>query len=111
MGKAILFRIASESEFSDRRAARVGETEDFSNFIKTFTDSVVAGCANNLELIVIGHIKNLSMTAGNNESKKGESWRLIGFEPVGVDVGFEMMNSIERFRPKDSEGAGGKSAN
>ena len=32
-------------------------------------------------------------------------------EPVGVDVGFEMMNSVERFVPEDGESTGSKCAN
>lgn len=70
--KAVFARVALEGAFSDRRAAGVGEAEDFGDFVEAFADSIVAGGANNLEMIMLGHVNNLSVAAGYDKRKKRE---------------------------------------
>ena len=54
--------------------ARVGKTEDFGDLIEAFADGVVAGGADNVEMVVFGHIDNLGVTATDDEGEKGEAW-------------------------------------
>ena len=66
VGELIFVRVAFFGSFGDSGAARVGKTEDFGDFIKAFTDGVVAGSGNNFKIGVAGHINNLSVAARNN---------------------------------------------
>lgn len=113
MGEIILGRVALLGALGDRRTAGIGKTEDFGDFIKTFADGVVTRGANDFKMVVLWHVNNLSMTAGDDEREKGEGGGiLIGkVEPVGIDVRFEMMNGVEGFVPENGKGAGGESAN
>lgn len=95
--------------FGDVWAARVGKAENFGDFVKTFAYGVVTRAADDFEMIVAFHVDNLGVTTTDNGCKKRELW-IVTAEPVGVDVGFEVVSRIERLVVKDGEGAGGKGA-
>ena len=72
MGEMILLRVASFGDFGDRWATWVGKTENFGDFIKAFSDSIIFGGADNLKLLMSGHFNNLSVPTRNNEGKEGK---------------------------------------
>ena len=90
-------------------AARVGKTENLGDFIKTFTNGVVAGGADDFEMIVALHVNDLGVATTDDGC---EEWKLgiVATEPVGVNVRLEMMGRVERLVVKDGESAGGKGA-
>ena len=58
--------VAGEGEFGNRWAAGIGKTEDFGDFVEAFADGVVASGTNNLEMIMLRHVDNLGVAAGDN---------------------------------------------
>lgn len=72
MGKVVFVGVTIQGAFSNTGTTGVGEAEDFGDFVKTFTDGVIAGGADNFEMIVAGHIDNLSVPARDDKGKKGE---------------------------------------
>ena len=96
--------------FRNSRAARVGKAKNLCDLIKTFADGVVSGRADNFEMIMLFHVNNLSMSAGNYEGEEWEFRRVVGLEPVGVDVRFQMMDGVEGFVMENCESAGGQGA-
>ena len=60
-------------------------------------------------MIVAFNVDNLSVTTADDGGKKWKFW-IIATEPVGVDVGFEMMGRIEGLVVEDCERAGGEGA-
>jgi len=68
VGEGVFFRVAVLGGCGDGGAARVGEAEDFGDFVETFTDGVVQGCADDFEVVVAGHADDLGVAAGNYES-------------------------------------------
>ena len=108
-GEVIFMRIASLGGSGNGGAAWVGKTENFGDFIETFANGVIAGSANNFEIVVTLHIYNLGVTARNDGSEEGE-FGLVAAEPVGVNVRFEVMSWVERFVVENSKSAGGKRA-
>ncbi len=103
-------RVALFGGFGDGWATRVGQAKDFGNLIEAFANGIVAGGADNFEMIVLFHVNYLSVPARYNGRKKRE----LGFrttEPVGIDVGFEVVGWIKRLIVDDGDGAGGQSAN
>lgn len=117
MRKAVFMRVAIERALGDVGAAGVGEADDFGDFVEAFADGIVAGGTNNLEMIMLGHIDDLSVAAGYDKRKEGKrrgcrvGMRLAIVKPVGVDVGFEMVDGVKRLVPENREHAGGESAN
>ncbi len=110
MWKRIGLGVAGEGEFGNRWAAGIGKTEDFGDFIKTFTDSVVACGADDFELVMGGHVEDLGVSARDGEGKKREFGNTVRFEPVGINMGFEVVDSIKWFVPKDGKGTSGECA-
>ncbi len=72
MGKRILLRIAVFSTSGDSGTARVGKAEDLGDFVETFADGVVAGGADDFEMVVGGHVEDLGVAAGDNEGEERE---------------------------------------
>ena len=111
VGERVFGWVAGEGTLSNIGAAGVGEAEDFGDFVETFTDGVVTSGADNFEMVVFGHVDDLGVAAGDDEGKQREGGEMIPIgEPVGVDVGFEMVDGVERLVPKDGEHTGGKGA-
>lgn len=101
--------ISGKGCVGDGGAARVGKAEDFGDFVETFTDSVVAGGADNFEVIVRGGVEDLGVSAGNDKREEGEA-RSSFVEPSGVEMAFEVVNWIERLIMENGESAGGEGA-
>ena len=57
---------------SDGGAAGVGEAEEFGYFVEDFADGVVAGGADDIEMVVVGHVDELGVTTGDYEGYEGE---------------------------------------
>ncbi len=68
----IFFGVAGFSGVSDRGAARIGETEDFGDFIESFADGVVESGTDDFERVRGGHIEELGVAAGDDKGKNGE---------------------------------------
>ena len=56
----------AESGFRDGRATGVGKAENFCDFIKTLTDGIVVGGADDFKMIVLTHMEDLGVAAGND---------------------------------------------
>ncbi len=108
--KVIFVLVASFGGFSDRWAARVGEAENFGDLVETFANGVVASSADDIEMVVTLHVDDLSVAARNNGGEKREFW-LMAAEPVGIDMGFEVVSGVKRLVVEDGFGAGGEGAN
>ena len=112
--KLIGFFVAFECGASNSGATWVGETENFGDFIENFADGVIASAADDMKIVVVLHIYNLRMAAGNDEGEE-RKFRFVATQPVGVDVRFEMMGRVKRNVVKNggsasSEGADKKGA-
>lgn len=110
MREFVFFGVTFFGSLGDGRAARIGETEDFGDFVENFADGVIVGCADNFEVVVVLHEDNLRVPTRYDESDEGEFGILAAREPVGVDMGFQMMNGIKGLVVENSKGAGSKSA-
>ncbi len=114
VGKGILLGIAVPRTNGDGGSAGVGQAEDFGDFVETFADSVVAGGADDFEMVMGGHVEDLGVAAGDDKSEKRKFWCLFilvilwGLEPVGVDVGFEVVDGVEGLMPENGKHAGGQ---
>ena len=106
----VAVRIALFGGFGDGWATRVGEAKDLSDLVEAFADGVIASSADDFEVVVFFHVNNLGVAARNNGSKKWKFW-FISAEPVGVDVGFEVMSRIKWDIVDDGDSAGGEGAN
>lgn len=62
-----------------------------------------------MKVVVALHIYNLRVATGNDESKKRE-FGLVTAEPVGVDVGFEVVGRVEGNVVQDGGSASGEGA-
>ena len=102
-------RITRFSELGNSRATRIRKAENFGDFIEAFTDGIVTGRGDDFEMIVMFHADDLSMAAGNNESKE-RKFRFFG-EPVGINMGLKVMHWIEGDVMQNADSASGESAN
>ena len=102
-------RVAFCGGFGDGRATRVGEAEDFGDFVEPLADGVVAGGADDFEVIMALHVDDLGVATGDDGGEKRKFW-LMAAEPVSVDVGFEVVSRIEGDIVDDGNSAGGESA-
>ena len=102
-------RIARFRELRNSWSTWIRETENFSDFIKTFTDGIITGRGDDFEMVVMFHADDLSMAARNDQGKEGK----FGFfgEPVGINMRFEVMYWIERDVVQNADSASGESAN
>ena len=107
--KSKTMRITRFSEMGNSWAARIGKAKNFGDFIETFTDSIITGRGDDFEMIVMFHADDLSMAAGNNESKE-RKFRFFG-EPVGINMGLKVMHWIEGDVMQNADSASGESAN
>ena len=112
--KLVSVGIAFECGASNSGATWVGETENFGDFIENFADGIVASAADDMKVVVVLHIYNLRMAAGNDEGEE-RKFRFVATQPVGVDVRFEMMgrvkwNVVKNGGSASSEGADKKGA-
>ena len=80
---------------SNSGTTRVGKAKDFGDFIKTFADGVIAGGADDFKMVMLLHKDNLGVTARDNESEE-RKLNVGRVQPVGINVGFKMMNRKER---------------
>lgn len=67
MWERVFSRVTIESGLGDGRAARVGKAEDLGDFVEAFTDGVVAGGADDVELVMGRHVDDLGVAAGDDE--------------------------------------------
>lgn len=67
VGKFVGVRVAIFGAFGDGGAAGVGKAENFGDFVETFADGVVAGGADDLELVVGGHEDDLGVATRDDE--------------------------------------------
>ena len=102
-------RIARFGETGNSWTAWIGKTKNFGDFIKTFTDGIIASRGDNFKMIVGRHADDLSMAARNDQGKEGK----FGFfgEPVGINMRFEVMYWIERDVVQNADSASGKCTN
>ena len=112
--KLIGFFVAFECGASNSGATWVWKSENFGDFIENFADGVIASAADDMKIVVVLHIYNLRMAAGNDEGEE-RKFRFVATQPVGVDVRFEMMGRVKRNVVKNggsasSEGADKKGA-
>lgn len=107
--KLIGFFVAFECGASNSGATWVGKSENFGDFIENFADGVIASAADDMKIVVVLHIYNLRMAAGNDEGEE-RKFRFVATQPVGVDVRFEMMGRIKRNVVKNGGSAGGEGA-
>lgn len=77
MGKMIGCRVAGLGAAGNSGAAGVGEAEDFGDLIEAFADSVVASGADDLEMVVLGHVDDLGVTTRDDESEEREGRRAL----------------------------------
>lgn len=56
----------TEGGGSNGGATGIRKTKDFGDFIKTLTNGIVSGSANNLKMVVFFHVDKLSVAAGND---------------------------------------------
>lgn len=78
MRERVFGRVAIYCAGGDRGAAGVGETEDFRDLVETLTDGVVASGTDNLKVIVLGHVDDLGMAAGDDKGEKRERGESAG---------------------------------
>ena len=102
--------VAGFGGVGDSGTTWVGEAEDFCNLVKNFADGIVASAAEDGEVVVCGHADNLSVSTREDKGKKRKVG-VVSTEPVGVDVGFEVMDRVERDVVDDGESASGQGAN
>ena len=107
--KLVSVGIAFECGASNSGATWVGKSENFGDFIENFADGVIASAADDMKIVVVLHIYNLRMAAGNDEGEE-RKFRFVATQPVGVDVRFEMMGRIKRNVVKNGGSAGGEGA-
>lgn len=71
--EGVFVAVAMFGDLADLRAAWVGEAKDFGDFVETFTDGVISGGADDVEMVMFCHINELSVATGNNgcEERKG----------------------------------------
>ena len=62
-GGAILKSNMSEGGITNGGAAWVGKAENFGDFVEAFADGIVAGGADDFEIVVLLHVNDLSMAA------------------------------------------------
>lgn len=103
------FFVAFERGASNSGATWVWKSENFGDFIENFADGIVASAADDMKIVVALHIYNLRMAAGNDEGEERE-FRFVATQPVGVDVGFEMMGRVKRNVVKNGGSAGSEGA-
>ena len=75
-------RIAEFGCLGDGRAARVGQANDFSDFIKRLADGVVLGLADELVVAVVLEQDELRMPARDDEGEEGEGGLMIWQDKV-----------------------------
>ena len=107
--KLIGFFVAFECGASNSGATWVGKSENFGDFIENFADGVIASATDDMKVVVVLHIYNLRMAAGNDEGEE-RKFRFVATQPVGVDVRFEMMGRVKRNVVKNGGSAGGEGA-
>ncbi len=107
--KSKAMRITRFSEIGDSWAAWIGKTKNFGDFIKTFTDGIVASRGDDFKMIMGRHADDLGMATRNDEGEEGK-FRFFG-EPVGVNMGLEMMHWVKWNVMQNTDSASGKSAN
>ena len=64
--------IAEFGSLGDSRAARVGEAEDFGDFIEGFADGVILGLPDEVVVAVGAEVDELGVAAGDDEGEEGE---------------------------------------
>ena len=69
MRESKAMRVTGFCEMRNSWSARIGKAENFGDFIEAFTDSIITGRGDDFEMIVMLHADNLSVAAGNDESK------------------------------------------
>ena len=97
------------SETGNSWAARIGKTKNFGDFIEAFTDGIVTSRGDNFKMIVSGHADDLGVAARNDEGKEGK-FRFFG-EPVGINMGFEVMYWVKWNMIQNTDSASGKCTN
>ena len=107
--KLIGFFVAFERGAINSGATWVWKSENFGDFIENFADGIVASAADDMKIVVVLHIYNLRMAAGNDEGEE-RKFRFVATQPVGVDVRFEMMGRVKRNVVKNGGSAGGEGA-
>ena len=107
--KLVSVGIAFECGASNSGATWVWKSENFGDFIENFADGIVASAADDMKVVVVLHIYNLRMAAGNDEGEE-RKFRFVATQPVGVDVRFEMMGRVKRNVVKNGGSAGGEGA-
>ena len=60
------------SGLGDGGAAGVGEAEDFGDFVEAFADGVVAGGADDFEIVMFFHIDDLGVATRDDEGEEGK---------------------------------------
>ena len=104
----VCIRITRLSRARNRRAARVGQAENFGHLVKSFADSVVLGLPQQLIIAVAAKEYQLRVSARDNQGQEGKTrlgfWqgklnrpgRLLG-NKIGVDMSLDVMHRVERF--------------
>ena len=101
--------IARFSEMGNSWAAWIGKAKNFGDFIEAFTDRIITGRGDNFKMIMGGHADDLGVAARNDEGKE-RKFRFFG-EPVGINMGFEVMYWVKWNMMQNTDGASGKCTN
>lgn len=102
--------LASFSKLADGGTTGVGKPENLGGFVEGFADGVIESGADDLKIGMGSLVNELGVAARYDKGKGGEGGGIWAIKPVGVDVGFDMMNGIEGFLMCEGECAGGESA-
>ena len=104
----VFIRITRLSRARNRRAARVGQAENFGHLVKSFADNVILSLSQQLIVAVAAKKYKLRMSARDNQGQKGKArlrfWlgklnrpRRLLSNKIDVDMSLDVMHRVERF--------------
>ena len=98
-------RISFFGQLVDEWAARVSQTQYASYFIVSFSRRIVSGGAQHVTFVVVGHLYDVGVTAGNDQSHE-RRFQLLMLDIVGADVSLNVVYSYQRLARRQGIGLG-----